>query len=75
VTTSDNRLIVVRAWRDSDRLVIRLIISAGLGEPAVESVFSDIESAADRLTEVLTELRDHRFRRLIELPAEVETER
>jgi hypothetical protein len=63
VTTSDNRLIVVRAWRDSDRLVIRLIISAGPGEPAVESVFSDIESAADRLTEVLTDLRDHRFRR------------
>jgi hypothetical protein len=63
VLTSDDRLIVVRAWRDSDRLVIRLIVSAETGAPAVESVFSDIESAAERLTEVLTELRDHRSSR------------
>jgi hypothetical protein len=56
VTTSDNRLIVVRAWHDSDRLLIRVLVSAGPRAPAVESVFSDIESATDRLAEVLGEL-------------------
>lgn len=56
VTTSDNRLIVVRAWRDPDRLIIRLIISAGPKAPAVEWVFTEIESATDRLAEVLREL-------------------
>lgn len=60
VTTSDDRLIVVRAWQDLDRLVIRVIVSAEPGTPALESVFGDVESAARRLTEVLTELRDHR---------------
>ena len=56
VTTSDNRLMVVRAWHDTDRLIIRLLVSAGPTAPAVESVFTDIESATNRLAEVLTEL-------------------
>lgn len=58
VTTSDNRLIVVRAWFDSDRLIIRLLISAGPKAPAVESVFTDIAAATDRLADVLAELLD-----------------
>jgi hypothetical protein len=56
VTTSDNRLIVVRAWRDSDRLIIRVILSAGPTAPAVETVFTDVESASERLADVLREL-------------------
>jgi len=75
VTTSDNRLIVVRAWRDPDRLVIRIIVSAGPGARAVESVFSDVEPAADRFAEVLTELRDHRSVEPDQQPARAETER
>ena len=63
MTTSDNRLIVVRAWHDTDRLIIRLIVSGRPGAPAVESVFTDIEAATDRLADVLTELLDHRLRR------------
>lgn len=61
MTTSENRLIVVRAWQDSDRLIIRLLVSTDPKSPAVEAVFTDIEAAAERLTEVLTELRDHRL--------------
>lgn len=56
VKTSDNRLMVVRAWHDTDRLIIRLIVSDGPRAPVVESVFTDIESATNRLAEVLTEL-------------------
>lgn len=56
MTTSDSRLIVVRAWRDSDRLIIRLLTSAGSAAVPVESVFTDIESASERLAEVLRDL-------------------
>jgi hypothetical protein len=63
VTTSDNRLIVVRAWQDSDRLIIRFLVSAGPTTPQVEAVFADVESAAECLAQVLRELRDHRVRR------------
>lgn len=56
MTTSDNRLIVVRAWRDSDRLIIRLLISAGPTALPVESVFTDIDSASQRLADVLGDL-------------------
>ncbi len=56
MATSDNRLIVVRAWRDHDRLIIRLISSAGPTGPAIESVFVDVESATARFAEVLSEL-------------------
>lgn len=61
VTTSDNRLIVVRAWQDSDRLIIRVLVSTGPKARPVEAVFTDVESAAEHLTEVLTELRDLRL--------------
>lgn len=73
VTTSDTRLIVVRAWQDLDRLVIRVLVSVEPGAPAVESVFGDVESATGRLNEVLTELRDHADG--VDRPAAAETER
>ena len=75
MTTSDNRLIVVRAWHDRDRLLIRLIVSAGPMAPALESVFSDIASATDRLAQVLAELQASVPGSLLDPPGEAETNR
>ncbi|MFD6393322.1 hypothetical protein [Nocardia sp. NPDC060259] len=55
VIADDSRVIVVRAWRDSDRLIIRVL--AGAQHPASrEWVFADIDTACRQVAAILHEL-------------------
>ncbi|MEV0343881.1 hypothetical protein AB0H49_33210 [Nocardia sp. NPDC050713] len=49
----DSKVIVIRAWRDGGRMLIRVL--AGTGEPnsAQEWVFTDIDAVLARIAEVL----------------------
>lgn len=48
----------MRAWRDSHRIVIRVLTAGGHTGPTDEWVFADIGEACDRVGEVLRELVD-----------------
>lgn len=49
VTGCDERVVVIRAWRHADRLLIRVLASKDPDAPGEEWVFADIPSALDRL--------------------------
>lgn len=51
-----NRVIVVRAWRDSQRIIIRILAGAGHSKPVGEWVFADIDAACRQVATVLCEL-------------------
>lgn len=58
VTSETSRVVIVRAWRDSHRIVIRVLTAGGHTEPTDEWVFADIGEACDRVGEVLRQLVD-----------------
>jgi hypothetical protein len=58
VTGDDDRVIVVRAWRDSGRMIIRILVGAGQPTSSHEWVFADVDEACRQIGEVLRELRD-----------------
>jgi hypothetical protein len=56
VTGCDDRVVVIRAWRQADRLFIRVLTGRGPDAPGAEWIFADIPSALDRLQMLLDEL-------------------
>ena len=58
VSDDNNRVVVVRVWRDAERLVIRVVTSSGLASPGKEWVFIDIDAAVDQVGHLLRELED-----------------
>jgi hypothetical protein len=56
VTADTSRVVVVRAWRDSQRIIIRVLAGAGHTESADEWVFADIDAACGQVARVLCEL-------------------
>jgi hypothetical protein len=58
VSNSDNRVIVLRVWRDSGRLVIRVVTSSGPASSGREWVFADVDAASSRVGLLLRELEE-----------------
>ena len=58
VTDVDNRVVVVRVWRDAGRLVIRVVTSSGPTSPGQEWVFTDVDAATERVGQLLRELEE-----------------
>jgi hypothetical protein len=56
VTADTSRVIVVRAWRDSQRIIIRVLAGKGHFQQADEWVFAEIDAACKQLAELLGEL-------------------
>jgi hypothetical protein len=53
-------VVVVRAWLDSQRIIVRVLAGAGHSKPADEWVFADIDAACRQVADVLCELvEDH----------------
>jgi hypothetical protein len=46
----------VRAWLDSQRIIVRVLAGAGHSKPADEWVFADIDAACRQVASVLGEL-------------------
>jgi hypothetical protein len=46
----------VRAWLDSQRILVRVLAGAGHSKPADEWVFADIDAACRQVASVLGEL-------------------
>jgi hypothetical protein len=55
-------VVVVRAWLDSQRIIVRVLAGAGHSKPADEWVFADIDAACNRVADVLRELVEDRDR-------------
>jgi hypothetical protein len=54
-------VVVVRAWLDSERIIVRVLAGAGHSKPADEWVFADIDAACRQVADVLRELvGDHK---------------
>jgi hypothetical protein len=49
-------VVVVRAWLDSQRIIVRVLAGAGHSKPADEWVFADIDAACRQVANVLAEL-------------------
>jgi hypothetical protein len=60
VTADTSRVVVVRAWRDSERIIIRVLAGAGHSKAASEWVFADIDAACQQIADILCELADPR---------------
>jgi hypothetical protein len=52
-------VVVVRAWLDSQRVIVRVLAGAGHSKPADEWVFADIDAACRQVASVLGELVEH----------------
>jgi hypothetical protein len=49
-------VVVVRAWLDSRRIIVRVLAGVSHLEPASEWVFADIEAACKQVADILCEL-------------------
>jgi hypothetical protein len=49
-------VVVVRAWLDSQQIIVRVLAGAGHSKPADEWVFADIDAACRQVGDVLREL-------------------
>jgi hypothetical protein len=58
VVDDESRVIVVRAWRDSGRLIVRVLAGTGRVGSSRQWVFADIDEACEHIAKVLWELRD-----------------
>jgi hypothetical protein len=58
VTADTSRVVVVRAWLDSQRIIVRVLAGAGHSKPADEWVFADIDAACKQVANVLCELAE-----------------
>ncbi|CAM4450795.1 hypothetical protein NONI108955_29600 [Nocardia ninae] len=67
VSGPESKTIVVRAWRDRGRLIIRVLTGVGEIGAGQEWVFADIDASLTRVGELLAELHDN--------PANDETKR
>ena len=56
VTADTSRVVVVRAWLDSQRIIVRVLTGTGHSKPADEWVFADIDAACRQVADVLREL-------------------
>jgi hypothetical protein len=56
MATNNSRIIVVRAWRNAGRLVIRVLASPGEATPPRQWVFSDTEAACEKVAQIVAEL-------------------
>jgi hypothetical protein len=56
VTADTSRVVVVRAWLDSQRIIVRVLAGTGHSKPADEWVFADIDAACRQVAKVLSEL-------------------
>jgi hypothetical protein len=56
VTGAEYRVVVVRVWRDAERLVVRVLTGSDLSAPAREWVFTDVDAASDLVHSLLREL-------------------
>jgi hypothetical protein len=56
VTDVHSRVVVVRAWRDTGRLVIRVVTGKVPTSPSREWVFTEVESASACVAQLLHEL-------------------
>lgn len=56
VKSDETRVLVVRAWRDCGRTVIRILESADHTDPAREWVFADVDSACRLIAGLLDEI-------------------
>lgn len=58
VTGDESTVIVVRAWRDRGRLIIRVLAGSGDTRSAREWVFGDVDGSLACVEQLLAELRD-----------------
>jgi hypothetical protein len=58
VTADDSCVIVVRAWRDRGRTIIRVLAGAGHARSADQWVFADIDAACREIAAVIEGLGD-----------------
>ncbi|WP_433574332.1 hypothetical protein [Nocardia brasiliensis] len=56
----ESRTIVVRAWRDRGRLIIRVLAGSAEPDSAQEWVFADIDASLARVATLLAELSEDR---------------
>jgi hypothetical protein len=56
-------VVVVRAWRDSNRVLIRVLVSGDRSTTAREWVFADVGAACSQIAEVLGALVDDQIAR------------
>ncbi len=60
VSGPESRTIVVRAWRDRGRLIIRVLAGSAEPDSAQEWVFADIDASLARVATLLAELGEDR---------------
>ncbi len=58
MVADESRVIVVRAWRDSERVIVRVIAGGGGLGSSHQWVFADVDEACDQIGHVLWELHD-----------------
>jgi hypothetical protein len=58
VSTDDSRVIVVRAWRDSGRTIIRVLSGSGETDPSDQWVFADVGAACRQIAALLLALSE-----------------
>jgi hypothetical protein len=55
MASNDSRIIVVRAWRNAGRLIMRVIAAPGGTAASQQWVFSDANAATEKIAEILRE--------------------
>lgn len=60
VSGPESRTIVVRAWRDRGRLIIRVLAGSAEPDSAREWVFADTDASLARVATLLAELGEDR---------------
>ncbi|MET0456133.1 MAG: hypothetical protein ABW137_30210 [Mycobacterium sp.] len=56
MTADTSRVVVVRAWLDTHRIIVRVLAGASHSKPTDEWVFADIDEACGQVADVLREL-------------------
>jgi hypothetical protein len=56
VSADDSRVIVVRAWRDCERTVIRVLTGTGDARAGEQHVFSDVDTACAQIAALIQDL-------------------
>jgi len=58
VVDDESRVMVVRAWREPDRIVVRVMAGTGRVGASRQWVFADVDEACEHIRCVIAELHD-----------------
>jgi len=58
VVDDESRVMVVRAWRDAERIVVRVMAGTGRVGASRQWVFADIDEACEHIGGMIAELRE-----------------